>query len=201
MAKHRPSESRSLAEANRLLEAIRRRLAECGLELHPEKTKILYRKDDDRRCDHGHTKFDFLAYTFRPRRAKNHSGKPFISFLSCVSTKATNSIRETIRSWRIGGSRNSQSLEEIAHFVNAFVRGWVNYYANFYPSALTPVLRCLAQACFQESNRRMRTRMSGGVRGVLGNRAPISIMVHRPECVVFRGSGYSYRLLPFSWIP
>ncbi len=61
MAKHRPSESRSLAEANRLLEAIRRRLAECGLELHPEKTKILYRKDDDRRCDHGHTKFDFLA--------------------------------------------------------------------------------------------------------------------------------------------
>ena len=35
----------------------------------------------------------------------------------------------------------------------------------------------LEQVCFQETNRRMRTRMTGGVRGVPGNRAPISIMV------------------------
>jgi len=129
-----------------VLDAIRTRLHSCGLDLHPEKTKIVYCKDDDRRGDHEHTKFDFLGYTFRPRRAKNHRGKLFISFLPGVSTKAANSIRETIRSWRIGASRNNQSLEEIAQFVNPFVRGWVNYYAKFYPSALTPVLRSLERS-------------------------------------------------------
>lgn len=138
--------ARSLSEAQRLLDAIRQRLAECGLELHPEKTKIVYCKDDDRSGDHEHTKFDFLGYTFRPRRAKNRWGKLFISFLPGVSTKAANSIRETIRSWRIGASRNNQSLEEIATFVNPSVRGWVNYYGRFYPSALTPVLRALERS-------------------------------------------------------
>ena len=138
--------ARSLSEAERWLDAIRHRLAECGLELHPEKTKIVYCKDDDRRGDHEHTKFDFLGYTFRSRRAKNRWGKLFISFLPGVSAKAANSIRGTIRSWRIGATRNNQSLEEIAQFVNPYVRGWVNYYARFYPSALTPVLRSLERS-------------------------------------------------------
>jgi len=136
----------SLAEAEKLLAEIRQRLAECGLELHPEKTKIVYCKDDGRRGAHEHTSFDFLGYTFRPRRAKNHRGKLFISFLPGVSNKAANSIRETIRSWRIGATRNNQSLEEIARFVNPSVRGWVNYYGRYYPSALTPVLRSLERS-------------------------------------------------------
>jgi RNA-directed DNA polymerase len=136
----------SLVEAEKLLAAIRERLAECHLELHPVKTKIVYCKDDDRRGTHEHTSFDFLGYTFRPRRAKNRRGKLFISFLPGVSNKAANSIRATIRSWRIGATRNNQSLEEIAKFVNPFVRGWVNYYGRYYPSALTPVLRSLERS-------------------------------------------------------
>jgi hypothetical protein len=138
--------ARSLAEAEKLLTAIRQRLAECGLELHSEKTKIVYCQDDDRSGTHEHTTFDFLGYTFRPRRAKNHRGKLFISFLPGVSNKAARSIRETIRSWRIGATRNDQSLEEIAAFVNPFVRGWVNYYGRYYPSALTPILRHLERS-------------------------------------------------------
>jgi RNA-directed DNA polymerase len=138
--------ARSLSEAEALLATLRERLAECGLELHPEKTKIVYCKDDDRRGTHEHTSFDFLGYTFRPRRAKNRWGKLFISFLPGVSNKAAKSIRATIRSWRLGGRRNNQSLEEIAKFVNPFVRGWVNYYGRFYPSALTPVLRSLERS-------------------------------------------------------
>jgi len=136
----------SLAEAEALLEALRERLAECGLELHSEKTKIVYCKDDDRRGSHEQTSFDFLGYTFRPRRAKNRHGKLFISFLPGVSSKAARSIRATIRSWRLGATRNNQSLEEIAKFVNPFVRGWVNYYGRFYKSALTPVLRSLERS-------------------------------------------------------
>ena len=138
--------ARSQHEAETLLATLRQRLAECGLELHPEKTKIVYCKDDDRRGTHEHTSFDFLGYTFRPRRAKNRHGKLFISFLPGVSNKAAKSIRATIRSWRLGATRNNQSLEEIAKFVNPFVRGWVNYYGRFYKSALTPVLRELERS-------------------------------------------------------
>ena len=135
--------AKSLNEAEYVLEAIRKRLLQCNLELHPEKTKIVYCKDDDRRDIHDHIKFDFLGYTFRPRRAKNRWGKPFISFLPAISNKAASSIRARIRSWRLGATRNNQSLEDIARFVNPYVRGWVNYYGRFYRSALTPVLRQL----------------------------------------------------------
>ena len=103
-----------------------------------------------------HYAFDFLGYTFRPRRAKNRWGKLFISFLPGVSNKAANSIRETIRSWRIGATRNNQSLEEIASFVNPFVRGWVNYYGRYYPSALTPVLRSLERSLVYWVRRKLK---------------------------------------------
>jgi len=38
-------------------------LKDCGLELHPEKTKIVYCKDDDRRRRYPNEKFDFLGYS------------------------------------------------------------------------------------------------------------------------------------------
>ena len=75
----------SQAQAKYVLGAIRTRLAECGLELHPEKTKIVYCKDDDRRGEHESIRFDFLGYTFQPRRAKNREGKFFVSFLPAIS--------------------------------------------------------------------------------------------------------------------
>ncbi len=136
----------SLRQAQSVLEAVRCRLKECGLELHPEKTRIVYCKDDDRRGDYPQIKFDFLGYAFRPRRAKNRWGKFFVSFLPAVSTKAASRIRSKIRQWRLGATRNNQALEDIARFVNPFVRGWVNYYGRYYRSALTPVLRCLERA-------------------------------------------------------
>ena len=138
--------AKSLKQAEHVLEAVRKRLQECNLELHPEKTKIVYCQDSDRSGTYDHIQFDFLGYTFRPRRAKNRRGKMFISFLPAVSRKAANSIRATIRSWRLGATRNNQSLEEIAKFVNPYVRGWVNYYGRFYRSALTPVLRHLERS-------------------------------------------------------
>jgi hypothetical protein len=104
----------SKAQAEQLLEAIRVRLAECGLELHPLKTKIVYCQDSGRKGQHEHIQFDFLGYTFRPRRAKNFRGKPFVSFLPGVSNKAGRAIRATIRGWRLAATRNNQSLEDLA---------------------------------------------------------------------------------------
>jgi RNA-directed DNA polymerase len=138
--------AKSKAQAEQLLEAIRKRLEECGLELHPEKTRIVYCRNSNRKDQHEHIQFDFLGYTFRPRRAKSNRGKFFTGFLPGVSNKAGKAIRATIRDWRLAGSRNNQSLEDLARLVNPSVSGWVNYYGRFYRSALIPVLRHLERA-------------------------------------------------------
>jgi group II intron reverse transcriptase/maturase len=130
-------------QAQQVLEAIRGRFAQCGLELHPVKTRIVYCKDDDRPGDYKHIKFDFLGYTFQPRRAKNRWGKFFVSFLPAISTKAAKAIRKTIREWRMGATRNNQRLEDLARFVNPVVRGWLHYYGRYYRSKCVRVLRHL----------------------------------------------------------
>lgn len=62
-------------QARSVLEAIRGRFVQCGLELHPTKTRVVYCKDDDRPREYEHVAFDFLGYTFQPRRAKNRWGE------------------------------------------------------------------------------------------------------------------------------
>jgi RNA-directed DNA polymerase len=137
---------RSKREAEEVLEASRDRFVQCGLELHPTKTRIVYCKDDDRPGEHEHVSFDFLGYTFQPRRAKNRWGKYFVSFLPAISTKAAKAIRATIRQWRLASTRNNQSLEDLARLVNPSVRGWMNYYGRFYRSKCLQVLRHLNEA-------------------------------------------------------
>ncbi len=134
---------RSRRQAEAVRDAIRERFRQCGLELHPTKTRIVYCKDSDRRGEHEHVAFDFLGYTFQPRRAKNHRGKFFVSFLPAISTKAATAIRKTIRDWRLAFSRSNQRLEDLARLVNPVVRGWMNYYGRFYRSRCVQVLRHL----------------------------------------------------------
>ena len=133
-------------QARVVLDAIRGRFAQCGLELHPTKTRIVYCKDDDRPREYEHVAFDFLGYTFQPRRAKNRWGKCFVSFLPAMSTKAAKTIRKTIREWRMASTRNNQRLEDLARVVNPVVRGWMNYYGRFYRSKCVQVLRHLNEA-------------------------------------------------------
>ena len=133
----------SEAHARRTLEAVRRRLRECGLELHPEKTRIVYCKDDGRRKNYECVRFDFLGYTFQPRRAKNRWGKHFVSFLPAISDKAAKRIRAIMRGWRLAATRNNQSLEDLAQLTNPYVRGWMNYFGRFYRSKCVQILRHL----------------------------------------------------------
>jgi len=168
---------RSEQQARVMLEAIRGRFAQCGLELHPVKTRIVYCKDDDRPGDFEHVKFDFLGYTFQPRRAKNRWGKFFVSFLPAISTKAAKQIRATIRGWRMAATRNNQSLEDLARLVNPSVRGWMNYYGRFYPSKCVQVLRHLNEALAAWARRkytrfRRRERASTHWLGQIARRDP-----------------------------
>ena len=130
----------SLKQAEDVLAAIKKRLQECGLELHPEKTKIVYCKDVDRKESHDHESFDFLGYTFLPRLSMNKSGKTFVNFTPAISNNAANRIRKEIRSWKIH-LRSDKNLTDLAKMFRAQVQGWVNYYGRYYKSAMYPFLR------------------------------------------------------------
>ena len=121
-------------------DAIARRLADCGLELHPDKTRIVYCKDADRRATYANERFDFLGYTFRPRSSKRKMGTYAVNFLPAVSNDAMKAMGQKLRSWRIN-RRSDKSLDDLAHFFNKVVQGWINYYGRFYKSGLYPLLR------------------------------------------------------------
>jgi RNA-directed DNA polymerase len=118
------------------------RFKECHLELHPEKTRVIYCKDDDRRKDHPRTSFDYLGFTFRPRRSKNRWGKYFINFTPAASNEAGKEMRQETRRWRLH-LRSDKTLEDLSKMFSPIVRGWINYYGHFYKSALYPTLRNL----------------------------------------------------------
>jgi len=127
------------SEARRLKAHLKQRLGKCGLELHLEKTKIVYCKDEDRKGDYPVIKFDFLGYTFRPRLSRNRRGKFFVNFSPAISNKAAKAIRQEVRSWR-WQLRPGETLDDLARECNPKIRGWINYYGRFYPSAFYQVL-------------------------------------------------------------
>ena len=137
---------RSEWQARSIMEAIRHRFAECGLELHPGKTRIVYCKDDRRSKKYEQVTFDFLGYTFQPRFAKNRQGERFTGFLPAISTKAATAIRNTVREWRMASTRNHQCLEDLADLINPAVRGWMNYYGRYYRTKCVEVLRHINDA-------------------------------------------------------
>ena len=136
---------RNRGDAEQLLLRLKDRFAECGLELHPDKTRIVYCKDDDRKEEHREMSFDFLGYTFRPRQAKNWRGKYFVSFLPAISNKAAKELRREIPDWRMH-LKPDRSLEDLSRMFNPVIRGWINYYGLFYKSHLYAVLRYLNRA-------------------------------------------------------
>jgi RNA-directed DNA polymerase len=122
-------------QAKRTLAAISERFARCHLELHPDKTRIVYCKDETRKGHHDQVSFDFLGFTFRRRGCRNAEGKVFDGFVPAVSDSAAKAIRQQIRCWRLHW-RTDQSLVELASRINPIVRGWINYYGRFYRSWL-----------------------------------------------------------------
>jgi RNA-directed DNA polymerase len=133
---------RSEAQARELRHALEQRFVECRLQLHPQKTKIVYCKDANRPGDYPEFRFDFLGYTFRPRSSKSRNGKRFVNFLPAVSNKAAKRMRQSVRRWRLH-HRSDLALEEVANRVRPILAGWVHYYGRFYPSKLREELRTI----------------------------------------------------------
>jgi group II intron reverse transcriptase/maturase len=132
---------RTEQEAEVLKAELQARLAECRLELHPTKTKIVYCRDGKRRDKYPNVKFDFLGYCFRPRLVRrSRDNTLFCGFNPAVSTFALKTMRTTIRELNVR-HQTQLSLADIARRINPLLRGWIAYYGRYAPSALVPLLR------------------------------------------------------------
>lgn len=135
---------RTERQAKEMWRAIAERLRACGLELHPEKTQIVYCKDELRQGRHAHEKFDFLGYEYRPRRSRTRTGRFFTNFSPAVSPKSAKAMREKVRNWRLR-NRSDQSINQLSRLFNPVVRGWFQYYGRFFASKLYSIARQLDQ--------------------------------------------------------
>lgn len=132
---------RSKGEAERVLVALAERMRQIGLELHADKTRIVYCADSNRRRGKGEqTRFDFLGFTFCAREARSKNGRVFRSFLPAVSDAALKRIGREVRSWQIH-RHTDVSTEEVAEFIGPKIRGWAAYYGAFYPTRLYRIWR------------------------------------------------------------
>ena len=88
---------KSEKEAKEIKEALNQRMKQCKLELHPDKTRIVYCKDEDRTEDYPITQFDFLGYTYKAVYIKCKDGKLRNNFIASASQKACKNLRDKIK--------------------------------------------------------------------------------------------------------
>jgi group II intron reverse transcriptase/maturase len=148
---------RSEQEALQVLEAIRERLAACGLTLHPTKTRIVYCQDSKRRGKSEQVSFDFLSHTFKARPVQSRYGRRqvFFGFLPAISRTAAQAIRQAIHEWKLG-AKIHLPLDTIAALVNPQVRGWVQYFGRFYRSECCEVLQHLNRALVRWARKKFK---------------------------------------------
>ena len=132
---------KSRRQAEMVLAAIAARMVEVGLRIHPDKTRIVYCKDSNRRGQHKHISFTFLGFAFRPRKAVNgKTGEQFTSFSPAISPEALKAKGARLREMRIH-RRNDLTLNDLAAWLNPIVAGWMRYYGRYFRSVLHPLLR------------------------------------------------------------
>jgi RNA-directed DNA polymerase len=131
----------SRQQAEELRAAIGQRMVEVGLQLRPDKTRVVYCKDSNRRGTHDNISFTFLGYTFRPRKARNsRRGVTFTSFLPAMSQDKLIEKGREIRGWRLH-RRPNDSLDDLAAAINPIVRGWMTFWGRFYRTQMDPLLK------------------------------------------------------------
>jgi RNA-directed DNA polymerase len=129
---------KSHAQAQFVLRRIDERFRQCGLELHPDKTRIVYCKDINRQQDYPDIQFTFLGYTFRPRKALDKYGRVYVNFSPAVSRVACKSMRQAIRGWHLQ-LKCDKELVDLSAMFDPILKGWQQYYGRFYGSAMWTV--------------------------------------------------------------
>lgn len=136
---------RTKTEAEQTLKALDERMKACGLELHPEKTKLVYCRDYRRQESFETVKFDFLGYSFQPRSTKSkQTGKLFLGFDCAISISSKKRIADKLEEMEID-RLNFRSIVGVALYLEPLIRGWINYYGKFRITELKPVFLLLRQ--------------------------------------------------------
>lgn len=118
-------------EAEKVLRAVKERLAEVKLQIKEEKTVIVYCKDYRRKEKQEKVKFDFLGFSYQPRGRKSKiDGKLFMAFTAEISQSSQKKIREAIKGERIW-KYTQMDITAIANHFNPKIRGWINYYGVY----------------------------------------------------------------------
>lgn len=117
-------------DAQKVLQQIRERLSEYGLQLNEAKTKIVYCKQQNRQEQHEEVSFDFLGYQFKPRRSKNKAGELFTGYGAGISKKSRQRINAELRDMQID-RKTGRTIEQLAQLLNSKIRGWLNYYSRY----------------------------------------------------------------------
>ena len=129
---------KSQARARQVLASLEQRMKEVGLDLHPDKTRIIYCKDSRRRKPwDGPVSFDFLGYAFRPRDTMGKNGR-FTGFDLAVSPKAVKRMSKTVTGWQLH-RLTALTWEQLAGWIGPVIRGWMAYYGRFRHSELHPL--------------------------------------------------------------
>ena len=154
---------RTQKQAEEVMQSIALRLAECGLTMHPEKSKIVYCKDSNRTESSPHVYFTFLGFTFQPRKALSKQRRVFTSFLPGVSKDALKQMRQTVRGWKLN-RQTHVTLTALATQYNPIIQGWWNYYAAFYQTAMFHVYQHIDRALERWARRKYKA-LSGRKQG------------------------------------
>ena len=147
---------RTQHQAQAVMQAIASRLEACGLTMHPEKSKIVYCKDSNRRQAYAQVQFTFLGFTFRPRQAMDKTHRMFTSFLPGASTEALKRMRQIVRAWALP-RQTPASLSDLAEQCNKVIRGWWNYYGAFYRTPMHGLFRYIDRKLERWARRKFKT--------------------------------------------
>jgi group II intron reverse transcriptase/maturase len=137
--------TRSREQSSFILDKLKARLAEYSLEIHPEKTKVVYCYRTARFFKESKdmpVSFDFLGFTFKPRRCARSDGQKFWGFRPAISKKSMKKIADKLRELAFH-NWVSKDIHELANALSPMIRGWINYYGNFRISELQRVFRFL----------------------------------------------------------
>lgn len=147
---------KSKVQADYVLHNLGKRMQACGLELHPQKTKIVYCKDYRRQGRFENVKFDFLGYSFQPRSTMSKkTGKLFLGFDCAISISSKKQIVDKMRELEIP-KLTHKSIVGVAQFLNPYIRGWINYYGKFRISMLNPIFQLLNRKLVQWARKRYK---------------------------------------------
>ena len=122
-----------------ILKVMRERFTQCGLALHPEKTRVVQtenRKDVERRSDCA-TSFVFLGHKFCKQLVRVKDGTVKLLYQPRISAHARKRIFEQLKYLKL--HHRTDRLEQLAAELNQKVRGWIAYFDCYARSSMLQV--------------------------------------------------------------